>query len=52
MCGQWVGTSIMSAPAASAFRASSAACSGKKPARLAITTDSPFFASWIPFENQ
>jgi len=43
---------MMSAPAASAFPARSAACSGKNPARFAITTASPFFASWNPLENQ
>ncbi len=52
MCGQWVGISIMSAPAAAALPASSAASSGEKPARLAMTSASPSLARLIPSVNQ
>lgn len=52
MWGQWVGSSIMSAPAFHAFSASSAASSGEKPARLAMTRASPSFARAMPSVNQ
>src|SRR4030042_630687 len=52
MCGQWVGSSIISAPAATARSASWADSSGLKPARLAMTRAPPSLARLMPSPNE
>jgi hypothetical protein len=49
--GQCVGSSMMSAPAATALRARSAVSSGLVPARLAMSGTPAFFARGISSRN-